>query len=135
MYRKLREKDLIAHSQVRSDRRPYFHYETHALNPQCCYDHRNKRFLFDPSTAQEQEARCHSFSHNRRKHPLLLLHLTVAPVALGVVALPGLSPASVGLGVAVALLDTTGLLANGGETAGFTVLYHELECSSIFFSE
>lgn len=41
-------------------------------------------------------------------------------------ALPGLSSAGVGLGVAVALVDTTGLLADGSETAGFAVLCREL---------
>lgn len=50
------------------------------------------------------------------------LRLTVSPVALSVEALPGLSPASSGLVVSVALVETTGLLAGGGETAQFTVL-------------
>lgn len=36
--------------------------------------------------------------------------------------LPGLSAAGLGLGVAVALVETTGLLAGGGETAGLAML-------------
>lgn len=48
--------------------------------------------------------------------------LSVAPQRQGVVLLPGLSAASLGLGVAVALVETTGLLAGGGETAGLAML-------------
>lgn len=36
--------------------------------------------------------------------------------------LPGLPAAGLGLGVAVALVETTGLLAGGGEAAGLAVL-------------
>lgn len=48
--------------------------------------------------------------------------LSVAPQRQGVVLLPGLSAPGLGLGVAVALVETTGLLASGGETAGLAVL-------------
>ena len=48
--------------------------------------------------------------------------LPVAPQGEGVVLLPGLSAAGLGLVVAVALVETTGLLAGGGETAGLAVL-------------
>lgn len=50
------------------------------------------------------------------------MHLTVTPVALGVVELPGVAAASLGVVVAVALVDTTGLLAGGGKTTGLAVL-------------
>lgn len=36
--------------------------------------------------------------------------------------LPGLSATGLGLGVAMALVETTGLLAGGSKTAGLTVL-------------
>ena len=48
--------------------------------------------------------------------------LSVAPEGEGVVALPGLSATGTGLVVAVALVETTGLLAGGGEAAGLAVL-------------
>ena len=48
--------------------------------------------------------------------------LSVAPQGQGVVLLPGLSAAGLGLGVAVALVETTGLLAGGGKTASLAVL-------------
>lgn len=51
------------------------------------------------------------------------LRLTVSPVALGVLALPGVAATGRGVVVAVALVDTTGLLAGSGKTTGFTVLY------------
>jgi hypothetical protein len=57
--------------------------------------------------------------HLRRSTPL---PLTVSPVALGVLALPGVATARAGVVVAVALVDTTGLLASGGETTGLAVL-------------
>jgi len=50
------------------------------------------------------------------------LRLSVAPEREGVVSLPGLSAASLGLVVAVALVETARLLAGGGETAGLAVL-------------
>lgn len=50
------------------------------------------------------------------------MHLTVTPVALGVVELPGVAATSLGVVVAVALVDTTGLLAGSGETTGLAVL-------------
>jgi hypothetical protein len=54
-----------------------------------------------------------------------LMHLTVTPVALGVVELPGVAASSLGVVVAVALVDTTGLLASGGKTTGLAVLEGE----------
>jgi hypothetical protein len=53
---------------------------------------------------------------------MLFLHLTVSPVALGVLALPGVAATGGGVVVAVALVDTTGLLAGSGETTGLAVL-------------
>jgi hypothetical protein len=50
------------------------------------------------------------------------MRLSVAPERQGVVALPGLSAASLGLVVAVALVETAGLLAGGGEATGLAVL-------------
>lgn len=50
------------------------------------------------------------------------MHLTVTPVGLGVLALPGVAAAGLGVVVAVALVDTTGLLAGSGETTGLAVL-------------
>lgn len=41
--------------------------------------------------------------------------------------LPGLSAASLGLVVAVALVETAGLLAGGGEAAGLAVLVHGVD--------
>lgn len=52
--------------------------------------------------------------------------LSVAPQRQGVLALPGLPAASSGVVVLVALVDTTGLLAGGGETASLTVLVHRV---------
>lgn len=49
-------------------------------------------------------------------------HLTVTPVGLGVLALPGVAATGLGVVVAVAFVDTTGLLAGGGETTGLAVL-------------
>ena len=54
--------------------------------------------------------------------PRRLRRLPVAPEGEGVVALPGLSAAGLGLGVAVALVETAGALAGGGEAAGLAVL-------------
>lgn len=51
-----------------------------------------------------------------------LAHLTVTPVALGVLELPGVATASLGVVVAVTLVDTTGLLAGGSETTSLAVL-------------
>jgi hypothetical protein len=50
------------------------------------------------------------------------MRLPVAPQGQGVVAEPGLSAAGLGLVVAVALVETAGLLAGGGEAAGLAVL-------------
>jgi hypothetical protein len=49
------------------------------------------------------------------------LRLSVAPERKGVVSLPGLSAASLGLVVAVALVETARLLAGGGKAAGLAV--------------
>ncbi len=49
-------------------------------------------------------------------------HLSVAPEREGVVSLPGLSAASLGLVVAVALVEATGLLAGGSEATRLAVL-------------
>ena len=57
-----------------------------------------------------------------QRHDCALKHLTVTPVALGVVELPGVAAASLGVVVAVALVDTTGLLAGRGETTSLAVL-------------
>lgn len=56
-----------------------------------------------------------------------LMHLTVTPVALGVVELPGVAAAGLGVVVAVTLVDTTGLLAGSGETTGLAVLEEKFE--------
>jgi hypothetical protein len=53
--------------------------------------------------------------------------LAVAPEGEAVVALPGLSAASLGLVVPVALVETTGLLASGGETTSLAVLVDGLD--------
>jgi hypothetical protein len=50
------------------------------------------------------------------------MRLPVAPQGQGVVALPGLSATGTGLVVAVALVETAGLLAGGGEATGLAVL-------------
>lgn len=49
-------------------------------------------------------------------------HLSVAPERQGVVALPGVTAATAGVVVAVALVETSALLASGGETALLAVL-------------
>ena len=56
-------------------------------------------------------------------HSSALTHLTVTPVALGVLALPGVAATGLGVVVAVALVDTTGLLAGGSETTALAVLW------------
>lgn len=50
------------------------------------------------------------------------MRLAVAPVALGVLELPGVAAARLGVVVAVALVDTTGLLASGSKTTALAVL-------------
>lgn len=52
------------------------------------------------------------------------MRLAVSPVALGVETLPGLSPASSGLVVAMTLVETPALLAGGSEAAELAVLVH-----------
>lgn len=52
------------------------------------------------------------------------MRLAVPPVALGVETLPGLSPASSGLVVAMTLVETPALLAGGSEAAELAVLVH-----------
>lgn len=53
--------------------------------------------------------------------------LSVTPERKGVVSLPGLSAASLGLVVTVTLVETTGLLAGGSEAAGLAVLVHGVD--------
>lgn len=55
-------------------------------------------------------------------HASASTHLTVAPEALGVLELPGVAATGLGVVVAVALVDTTGLLAGSGKTTSLTVL-------------
>jgi len=52
--------------------------------------------------------------------------LTVTPVALGVVLLPGLSPSGSGLVVSVTLVEASALLARGGEATALSVLVNWL---------
>lgn len=59
---------------------------------------------------------------NACQTPRLASRLPVAPQGEGVLPLPGLSAASGGVVVLVALVDTTGLLAGGGKTTSLTVL-------------
>ena len=63
-------------------------------------------------------------------HASALMHLTVAPEALGVLELPGVAATSLGVVVAVALVDTTGLLAGSGKTTSLTVLKKKI--SSVY---
>lgn len=58
----------------------------------------------------------------RLHHRSASTHLTVTPVRLSVLELPGVAATGLGVVVAVALVDTTGLLASGGKTTSFTVL-------------
>ena len=55
-------------------------------------------------------------------HPSALQHLTVTPHALGVVDLPGVTAAGLGVVVAVTLVHATGLLAGRGEATALAVL-------------
>lgn len=48
--------------------------------------------------------------------------LSVSPQGQGVVSLPGLSSAGLGVGVSVTLVDTSGLLTSGSQTSSLTVL-------------
>lgn len=59
-------------------------------------------------------------------HRSALTHLTVTPVALGVLELPGVAATGLGVVVAVTLVDTTGLLASGGETTSLAVLVKKI---------
>lgn len=59
--------------------------------------------------------------------PHLTSRLSVTPERQGVLLLPGLPAASRGVVVLVATVDTTGLLAGGGETASLTVLVHGVD--------
>jgi hypothetical protein len=72
-----------------------------------------------------------AFSHRQDSPQYPSLHLTVSPVALGVLALPGVAAAGRGVVVAVALVDTTGLLAGSGETTALAVLNGEMTCQWI----
>lgn len=71
----------------------------------------------------------HVFFHSivAATHAPSSTRLSVAPEGEGVVSLPGLSAASLGLVVAVTLVETTGLLAGGGETARLAVLVHGVD--------
>ncbi len=53
--------------------------------------------------------------------------LSVAPEGQGVVAEPGLPATGTGLVVAVALVETAGLLAGGGEATGLAVLVDRVD--------
>lgn len=55
------------------------------------------------------------------------MRLAVPPVALGVETLPGLSPASGSLVVAMALVETSALLAGSGEATELAVLVHGVD--------
>lgn len=59
-------------------------------------------------------------------HPSALQHLTVTPHALGVVDLPSVTTAGLGIVVAVALVHATGLLAGGSEATALAVLKHNM---------
>ena len=52
--------------------------------------------------------------------------LTVSPELLGVLASPGVTTTGAGVVVAVALVDTTGLLAGRGKTTSLTVLVEKI---------
>lgn len=60
------------------------------------------------------------------------LHLTVSPEVLGVESFPGLPSAGGCLVVAVALVETTGLLAGGSKTTGFAVLEERSAADSTY---
>ena len=53
--------------------------------------------------------------------------MSVSPERQGVLALPGLSPASLGVVVSVALVDTSALLAGSSETTALAVLVNWLD--------
>lgn len=68
---------------------------------------------------------------NQQQKPQIkpFLQLTVSPVALGIVTLPGMASAGVGVVELVAAVDTTGLLAGSSETTGFAVLIEKKDMS------
>lgn len=53
--------------------------------------------------------------------------MSVSPEGQGVLAFPGLSAAGLGVVVLVALVDTSALLAGGGEATAFAVLVDWLD--------
>lgn len=53
--------------------------------------------------------------------------MSVSPEREGVLALPGLSPASLGVVVSVTLVDTSALLASSSETTALAVLVDWLD--------
>lgn len=55
------------------------------------------------------------------------MRLAVPPVALGVKTLPGLSPASSGFVIAMALVETPALLTSGREATELTVLVYRVD--------
>ena len=69
----------------------------------------------------------HDSLHISANTPKLRTHLSVAPEREGVVALPGLSATTTSVVVAVALVETTGLLASGGEATRLAVLVNGLD--------
>lgn len=64
----------------------------------------------------------HDSLHAIANPPILRTQLSVAPEREGVVALPGLSATTTSVVVAMALVETTRLLASCGETTGLAVL-------------
>ena len=76
--------------------------------------------FFETKTSMKQNRRI------QQKFPLnMLLPLAVSPVALRVLALPGMASARLGAVVLVTAVDTTGLLAGRSKTTSFAVLFAE----------
>lgn len=80
-------------------------------------ENKNEKKLMLNNPSQTQQSQAHSSE---------ALRLSVSPVGLGVESLPGLSATSGGLVELVTLVETSGLLASGGETAELSVLVHWL---------
>ena len=77
------------------------------------------------NTVRERNVRKDNHMQSITSKPYQLdasIRLAVAPVALGIVELPSMAAASLGVVVAVTLVNTTGLLASCGETTALTVL-------------
>lgn len=75
----------------------------------------------------ENESESSRPSQSQLSHSMGASCLSVSPERQGVVALPGLSATGLGLVVAVTLVETTGLLAGGGEAARLAVLVHGVD--------